>query len=584
VRGILWFVLGLTASLWLSGILFTRADQPLSLRNDHLFLLVEIKSFLHGHGLRFNPSLGFPGVQDNLLFPQFDLSHGLVLYLLSRLAQSPFAIEHLFYGVAIAAMFASCFAVLRVLTVRPSLAALAAVVYVVSPYFANRSGDHDFLALYFGVPWGAGLAYLLAEQAALSDKRPRAFAVLFGACLLVAGTSGLYYAFFAAMFVGVTAVGAAIGRRDVRPLLLGALACAVLLLLVLFSGYRWHIGELFGGALPQPQRAPIENLYYGLLLSDAVHVFNDIGLFADRFAHYAEAMKSIPGADANFRYEWPGPLLSTVILAAPAFLLAALFDRTGARSTHGRLIWLSLFLIAFGLIFALRGGLGFHFSYFITPAIRAPARIMPYLAFFALVAVCCAIELLLARPAPARIAAAAIVATLLAGGLAIRPFPLATKQQAMLAERDLMDDQTSVAAMLARKDQAGLRRILQLPHAKWPEVPPVRGFAPYRHQMPYVLDRPDSATRWSYGLTPEQPPFGALGAMIGEGHIAAGARSAGFDAILIEKRAYSDEELHDLIGRIESNLAPGCRLFEDARRVLFALDRPANPASCPGAS
>ena len=152
----IWFILGLATTLWLSGILSAEFRKPLALGGDHLFLLVQIKSFLDGYGLRLNPSLGFPGVQDNLLFPQFELSHRALLFLLSKISGSIFVICNLFYAISVAAMFASSFVVLRMLSIRAWLAALASVVYVVSPYFVLRSGGHDFLALYFAVPLGRG--------------------------------------------------------------------------------------------------------------------------------------------------------------------------------------------------------------------------------------------------------------------------------------------------------------------------------------------------------------------------------------------------------------------------------------------
>ncbi|WP_454624393.1 hypothetical protein [Bradyrhizobium cenepequi] len=55
ITSTLWFALGMSGSLWLSGVLNTELGKPLALAGDHLFLLVQIKSFLNGYGLRFNP-------------------------------------------------------------------------------------------------------------------------------------------------------------------------------------------------------------------------------------------------------------------------------------------------------------------------------------------------------------------------------------------------------------------------------------------------------------------------------------------------------------------------------------------------
>ena len=150
-------------------------------------------------------------------------------------------------------------------------------------------------------------------------------------------------------------------------------------------------------------------------MSDSVHVVKELGLFRGRFADYVEGMRHVTGA--NYLFEWPGPLLSMVIVGAPFLLVAGLYDGRAQRSDRMPEIWLSLLLITFGLLFAMRGGLGFLFSYFITTVIRAPARIMPFLSFFAVVAVCETIELVLVNPTRLRKALAAAAAVLLLVGL-----------------------------------------------------------------------------------------------------------------------------------------------------------------------
>jgi hypothetical protein len=581
---VVWFVLGMGATLWLSGILGVEFAKPLALGGDHLFLLVQIKSFLDGYGLRLNPSLGFPGVQDNLLFPQFELSHRVLLYLLSKISGSIFVVCNLFYAISVAAMFASSFVVLRMLAVRAWLAAVASIAYVISPFFVLRAGGHDFLALYFGVPWGAALSYLVARVETFADLRARFLTLFAGASVLIAATSGLYYAFFTAMFVAVTSLGVSAGRRDWRPLAAGLGVCAVLFIVLIAGGLRWHIFEVLTGGLHQPQRLAIENLYFGLLISDSVHVANELGLFKGRFQNYVEAMRQVTGA--NYLFEWPGPLLTMVIVSAPFFVVGGMFDNQARRSDHMREIWLSLLLITFGLLFAMRGGLGFLFSYFITTVIRAPARIIPFLSFFALVAVCVWIELLLTIPTLRRQVLAAAAMVLLLVGLPERPFPLAALQKKTLANSEQMEFQASVQAMLKAKDEAGLRAILQLPHLAWPEVGPQLKFHAYQHQLPYLLDHTASATRWSYGLSTFQPGFAAVQRILEERKVdlSLPVRAGGFDGILIEKLAYSDQDIADWVESISVSLSPGCRIFEDRFRIMYSLVRPSDASICLPAS
>jgi hypothetical protein len=126
--------------------------------------------------------------------------------------------------------------------------------------------------------------------------------------------------------------------------------------------------------------------------------------------------------------------------------------------------------------------------------------------------------------------------------------------------------------MLAAKDGAGLKNILQLPHLPWPEADIVNGYQPYDGQIPFILDKVRSATRWSYGLAPSQEQYKVIDEIIGnqtEPGISERATRQGFDGILVEKKPYTGSELSDRIRDIESKSF--CKLFEDGLRILYLL-------------
>src|SRR4051794_15170506 len=56
----------------------------LNIGGDHLGTLNFAKTYINGDGFRFNTSLGFPGVQDNLAFPSFDLSYRSFMWLFAH--------------------------------------------------------------------------------------------------------------------------------------------------------------------------------------------------------------------------------------------------------------------------------------------------------------------------------------------------------------------------------------------------------------------------------------------------------------------------------------------------------------------
>jgi hypothetical protein len=99
----------------------------------------------------------------------------------------------------------------------------------------------------------------------------------------------------------------------------------------------------------------------------------------------------------SFAPEWPGALVTTVILASVATAPLVAFAKPRQPSTRQTLIAMSILLISFGVVFALRGGLGFVFNFMIMPGIRAQERIIPFLSFYALVILCVSIQSLAFR-------------------------------------------------------------------------------------------------------------------------------------------------------------------------------------------
>jgi hypothetical protein len=71
------------------------------------------------------------------------------------------------------------------------------------------------------------------------------------------------------------------------------------------------------------------------------------------------------------RYEWPGVVFTTIILAAPIVLLARVVAPASETSNRATIAWLAAGLIMFLLLFAMRGGLGYIFNHIFGPWIRA---------------------------------------------------------------------------------------------------------------------------------------------------------------------------------------------------------------------
>ncbi len=573
-RGLSLHVVGWAACLVLVGYGMIDFEKPLGLKGDHSFLLNFAKSYIQGYGFRFNPSLGFPGIQDNLYFPGFDFSYKVVLWIVARFSQNPFRVVHIFYVVSIMGMFSFSYWALRQLGIRDWIATVAALVYVVSPYLALRAAAHDFLALYYGVPLGGMLALLAGSMPPemSTGKFLRQPFVLVS--IAVAGSSGLYYAFFTALFTLFTTGAVSIARWRLRPLLAGCSIALSVFLIVILVGFGFGLRDVVTGAVQLPKRLPVEQFMYGLQLAESLHVFAEIPWLQGGFEYYKSVLPMLSGANGLF--EWPGILLTLVILASPLILLiAGSIPKKDYWNNRVTLVFLSSACIVFGMLFAFRGGLGFLFNVLFTAAIRAPARIIPFLSFFALVIVCVAIGLASTSSRSwMRVGISTALVLALLAAMLPATFSLAVIQQRTLADAGLNARWKSVTTLLRHKDAIHARAVLQLPVMPWPEVGPQRAFDAYEHLLPFILDHRSSATRWSYGLNQSQSLYRQVLAALLPSHpdgLPGRAVELGFDALLIEKRGYDDAELRIMADKVEAAVGFACKLQEDQYRIFFAL-------------
>jgi phosphoglycerol transferase len=581
------FFIGAIACLFLTGLFSIKYGVPLSLKGtedalpggDHIILLSRAKSLIEGDGTRFVHQLGFPGSRDYLTFPLFDTSYTLILRTLAFFSHNVFEVVDLLYVIGVLLIFAFAFLALRQLGVAAWVASAVSVAYVVSPYLAVRSFGHDYLALCYSVPLGATLPLLMLSRCTKCDFW-KLFTGAFGLlAIAVSVTSGLYYAFFTAMLIGVTGFGLSVSRRSFVPVLAAVMVGTAMFILLILGEHGSHVFAFLHGDIPEIPRSPQQQLAFGLLISDAMHVFSDIGLWSDKFAVYQSVRAPTEGA-----LQWPGVLFTTVILAAPVLTLARAFQN-GERVESRRvaLAGLAFLLITFLLLFTMQGGLGYVFNTIVAPQIRAQNRVVPFLSFYAAVLVCLMVEALWSGGRAGRMAAVGLVVCAIASSL---PYAnsLARKQHRLFLDSPQRQaNVSSLKAMLAAKDEVDLKAVLQLPYLDWPEVPPQREFPPYAHELPFIFDRWHSPTRWSYGLSSLQPEFQSIAAGIEQGSppgLADRARNLRFDSILIEKYAYSPEENQRLAAELTRQVGEACLVYDDSFRMLFALIHGHDGKSC----
>src|SRR5262249_13384825 len=142
----------------------------------------------------------------------------------------------------------------------------------------------------------------------------------------------------------------------------------------------------------------------------------------------------------SFAGEWPGPFLTTIILASLVFAPVLAFWKQRDDDRPLLIISLSMLLISFGVVFSLRGGLGYVFSYTITSGIRAQERVMPFLTSYALVILCLAWGRVLAWKRWIAIAAAPVILVALIPGMKMAFQTLRDKQAATLYDPAIAAD------------------------------------------------------------------------------------------------------------------------------------------------
>lgn len=475
------------------------------------------------------------------------------------------------YLAGVSAMFATSVVALRSLSFRPWLAVIGAVAYVVSPFLLFRSFGHDFLSLYFSVPLGAALALKIGTE---SSEVRKFFSAGCLVSLAIVATSGLYYAFFTLLFMMFVAVVTSLSQRTYRPLLI-ALCCVALIFPVLvLTGFWTAIVDVALGKVVFVKRYASEQLAFGLVLAEAAHLFNQFPPL--RWAYHTYLAIRPHLSYTTGLEEWPGALLTLAIFASP-LLLVAIGASVRERSHLTKLVFMSSACIVFGMLYAIDGGYAYFFNLLISPVIRATARIMPFLSFFALVIVLAGVQMLWEANSPRhRYAAVGILAALLTCMIP-SVNGLARKSNGVVTDPNLSRNIASLRGLLAARDQAAITMVLQLPHVYWPEIGPTRAFHAYNHQSPFILDRKGSPTKWSYGGSINQPSYLAVKSIV-DAHPATGLPAAasgmGFDSILIEKSAYDNSELNKIRENIEGD-PNACKVFDDQFRMLYILKKAA---------
>lgn len=575
IAALLALVLGAAAmELW-------RADLrvPLERHGDGLLHSVMVRAALEEGWPVTVDRAGEPGILDFRDFPAVDNFNLLLIRLLGFFIPDFAVLINVFFLLTFPLIGAAAFAVSRRVGLSRPASYLIAILYALLPYHFGRAIGHLFLSAYAIVPFAILVALKIAagERLFSRDGRRTTFlAVLF--CLIL-GSSGVYYPFFASIFILLAGISGSLARKNIAPLRTAATVVGIVLVSLVLNHLPSILKERREGSLEVAKRVPAEAEIYGLKVAQLILPASD-----HRIRDWADAKRRYNAASLVTEND-----MSTLGLFATAgflFLLGWLLwgnrEAAGFNDANRTLTDLSV-LNAGGVLYGTIGGFASIFALWISPQIRSVNRISIFIAFISMLA-------------------AGLIFDRLTRGRARWVAPAAA---ALLTIAGALDQTTSVARRFhgepgsfyafrdyVRKIDASLppgSEIFQLPYFPFPENGWVGGIGDYEHFRPYLHS---SDVAWSYGAV-----RGSVGDLWQKEIASLPAEAmvrelvlAGFEGIWIDRRGYSDraaaleEELSRFTGAIPFQSPDGDYAFLPLQLARYRLSRQMSRAEWDAAS
>lgn len=543
-------------------------SRPFSYESDGLQYLAVFRTILTTGWYTSTELLGAPFGATHYDAPVPDGLFLLFVSLLRVFTRDPAVAFNLLFIGGFLLVPACFFAAARMLGVPRPLAAAGALAYGFLPFHFQRL-NHLFYTLYFLPPLVIAVAALLAERhvPALRAWLTWRKALLF----IAAGAAGVYYAAFMLVVMVFAAVAGAVAWGERRRLLHGAVAAALIAGSTLANLAPSVVHQLRAGPNPEvAQRNVAESEVYGLklvqmLLPNALHPIHAAGIPAQKYNSIAFVTENTTA--------------SLGALGAAGFLVAlwwVLVRRSPAAERPGdeRIDFLSrcgavLFLVA------TVGGLGTLFALAVSPQLRALNRVSVVIAAIALLVLLLAVARWTQRGStePIRARRALVASAVMLVVWAVDEAP----QRVLQSARDRQEHAADAEMVRAMKAVLPARAmVLQLPYTSYPEAPAHHLEGHYGLFRPYLHD---SDFRWSYGDMRGRRSdlwLRALSARPVAEQVEEAAR-AGFQGILVERRAYKDNGA-EVEAKLAAALGPPRLVRPDGKLSLYRIDAAGAPA------
>jgi len=387
------FILTCVLKLW-------KADLgiPITVNGgDTLFNLVCIKGLKDSGWYFYNKFLGAPFGLELYDLPMADSIHLILLKILVILFDNSATALNLFFIAIFPLNAIATYFVFRRFKISPSVSIVTSLLYAFLPYPFFRGQSHLFLATYYTIPlitliilslWSNNLPLVSGNQDLKSKfrwhtitSRKSVFCIV---VCIVLGSTGVYYAFFACIFIAVASLSAFLYKRD-KSVFLSALILVALISSSFFLNILPSLVYTYQHGVNQEvaQRIPSETEKFGvkitnLLLPIEKHRFS---ISTNSTKEYYQASQGNENIFAALGIIGSSGFLSLIFRS---LFLASQSDRKNSSpSIYDRLALLNISALLFGIV----GGFGTMFALLVTPLIRGTNRISIFIAFFSLLAV-----------------------------------------------------------------------------------------------------------------------------------------------------------------------------------------------------
>jgi hypothetical protein len=553
--------------------------------NDNDYYLSKLKAMRDTGWVLTNPWLGAPGIQEEHDFTHADNLPFFIAKLIGGGAPDLGSTVNVFTLVnVLLATWAALYA-LRRLGVSDPIAVVLSLLFAFQPYMFIRSQMHLPLACTFSVPLIILVAVWLGEMtpvfSTIDDRGKVRLRWPWGqtlpalAAVVLAGSSGAYYAFFGAGCVAIAALTVLLRTRKparlIDSLIVLVLICGVFALnLAPKIWYDRIHGRNPGGIL----RGAEDSLVAGLSISSMILPVPYHGLKSLASALLGRT-REIPSPKEFYEVYKIYHVQSIGLIAVCGFLLL-LLPLFSIRRPRGdfRLVWpLSRLNIGFVLI----GGFGYLFATLATPQIRGWSRLNIYIAFVSLAMVGLILEHL--RQTRVRTRAAGILFSGALAGMLIfglidqMPQALVPSYETAKAEYDR--DQAFARAIEAALPETAM--VFQLPYIDFPEA-----FSAHKTSQPfngYLRFRPylhSTHIRWSAGAVRNRG-VDRWQAQVAEEPVPRmieDLKAASFRGIYIDRRGYDDGADAAIIDGLKKQLGIEPIADDRGERLFFPLPAP----------